>query len=244
MSNIDINYEFSQFGSKAKTLGILSILGFIFGLIGNFVPVFGFINLVISIIILVILFSALGILRKIGDSLNNRLLIECRSKIINAFILFLIGMFFFFLAIVLISNNAIGAGIGLIIIGIILLLIGAIFRIQGWSRLQSFFEQNRTMFPASIGADAESGAKFLKIAGILYLTIILIFIGFILEVVGYFKLSSLQNMTGAPAAQPAAAPAAAPAPAAAEPAKRFCPNCGSPVSGQEKFCSSCGAELK
>jgi hypothetical protein len=152
-------------------------------------------------------------------------------------------MFLFFLAIVLINNNAIGAGIGLIIIGIILLLIGAILRIQGWSRLQSFFEQNRTMFPTSIGADAESGAKFLKIAGILYLTIILIFIGFILEVVGYFKLSSLKNMTGAPAAQPAAAPVAAPAPAAAEPAKKFCPSCGSPVSGQEKFCSSCGAEL-
>ena len=225
-----------------KTLGILAILGFIFALIGFFVPALGFVNLVIQIIMLIILFSALGNSKNAANALNNNLLVQFRSKIINAFILWIIGLFFFFLALI-VMRNSLGAGFGLIIIGFILLIISAIFRIQGWSRLQSFFEQNRTMFPASMGADAESGAKLLKIAGIMYLTIILMIVGSVLDVIGYFKLSALKGLTGAPAAQPATRSTAAPAPAAAESAKKFCPNCGGVVTGQEKFCSSCGSEI-
>ncbi len=144
MSNIDVNYEFSQFGSKMKTLGILAILGFIFGLLSNFIPFLGFVNFVIVIIMLIVLFSALGIIRNIANALNNNLLIQFRSKIINSFILLIIGLFFFYLGIIGTVNVGLGF-IGLIIIGVILILIGAIFRIQGWGRLQSFFEQNRTI---------------------------------------------------------------------------------------------------
>ncbi|MBD3255348.1 MAG: zinc-ribbon domain-containing protein [Candidatus Lokiarchaeota archaeon] len=106
--------------------------------------------------------------------------------------------------------------------------------------------ENGSMFPPNIASDAETGAKLMKIAGILYLTIILIIIGFILEVIGYFKLSSLKNLSGearAPVTSTQPAPAQ-PSPAAqSQPAKKFCPNCGAQVSGSEKYCPSCGSEL-
>jgi membrane protease subunit (stomatin/prohibitin family) len=64
------------------------------------------------------------------------------------------------------------------------------------------------------------------------------FIGFILDVVGYFKLASLKKLSGTPAPVTSAAQ---PTPAAAQSSKKFCPNCGTAISGQEKFCSSCGS---
>ena len=228
-----------------KTLGILSLLGFLFGLLSNFIPFLGIINIIIAIIILIILFSALGNAKEVAYALNNRLLHEFRSKIRSAYILFVIGMLFMVGPLIGLQTGApLGMVIGFIVIGVIILIIAAILRIQGWGRLQRFFQENGNILPANIGADAETGAKFLKIGAILFLTIILMFIGFILEVIGYFKLSALKNMSGTPAAQPAARYVVASAPAAAAPAsKKFCPNCGSPVTGTEKFCSACGSEL-
>jgi hypothetical protein len=239
---VNVNLQFSEFGGKMKTLGILAILGFLFSIIANFIQFFSFINIIVQILVLVFILSALGNAKEIGYALNNRYILEFRSKIILAIILFLVGLLLFTVGIVLIYVGAIGAAIALIIVGILILIISAILRIQGWSRLQTFFEENQAMFPANIGADALSGAKFMKIAAILYLTIILMFIGFILEVIGYFKLAALKDLIGAPAAQPAAAPAAAPVTAPAT-ANKFCPNCGTPVKGDEKYCSSCGSEI-
>jgi len=250
MSNVNVNKEFQSFGSKCQTLGILSILAFIFGLIANFVPPIGIINFIVQIIILIILFSALGNAKEAGYALNNRLLQEFRSKIILAVILFLIGLLFFLggtMGLVAVITYAPGAGaavgalIGVMIFGIILLIIAAVFRIQGWSRLQRFFEENQNMFPSHIGEKALSGAKLMKIGAILYLTIILMFIGFILEVVGYFKLAALKDLGGSAVASPSTQPA--PTKTTTAESKKFCPNCGSSVTGQEKFCSSCGSEL-
>ncbi|MBD3256295.1 MAG: hypothetical protein GF383_14450, partial [Candidatus Lokiarchaeota archaeon] len=114
MSSTDVNYHFKQFGSKMQTLGILALLSFIFGLIANFVAVVGIINFIILIITLIVLFSALGEAKEAGYKLNNRLLIEFRSKIVTAFILFLVGYFFLIggtigLAAVLIYTESIAA---------------------------------------------------------------------------------------------------------------------------------------
>ncbi|TFG04166.1 MAG: zinc ribbon domain-containing protein [Promethearchaeota archaeon] len=251
MSKKDINSNFAEFGSKMQTLGILAILLFVFGIISNFVAYLGIVNLILWIISLIIFFSALGEIKEVAYALNNRTLHEFRSKIIYSLIIFFIGYFFLIggliglAAVIIYAPEAVGGIIalaGVIIIAIILIIISVIFEYQGWSRFQTFINNNMNMFPANIGNDASSGASLMKIAAILKLTIILIFIAFILNVIGYFKLSSLKNMMGKPTTTSAPTTSTAPA-KTPEPARKFCPNCGSPVTGDEKFCSSCGAEL-
>lgn len=226
-------------------IGILAIFAFIFAFAGNFVQPLNAVSWVLQIVILIIIFSALDKVKEANKTLNNKNLSEFRSKIRKAYILFIIGLFFFYLGIGLLT--VVGAPIGgivTIIIGVILLIISAIFRIQGWGALSSFFKNNRAMFPENIGGSASTGATLLMVGAILYLTIIGWFIGIILEIIGCFILSTLKNLGGAPAAQPTAQPTPTPAPgAAAEPTNRFCPNCGGPVTGTEKFCSACGSEI-
>jgi len=49
------------------------------------------------------------------------------------------------------------------------------------------------MFPEKIGKSAKTGASLLMIGAIFNLTIILAVVGFILLVIGFFKLSALKN---------------------------------------------------
>jgi hypothetical protein len=145
--------------------------------------------------------------------------------------------------------------ITLSLIGGIIGIIVAILQVITWKNLYTFFIENNNMFPSYIGSYTIDGSKYLKNAMILALigAIIGFFIGivgmiigiivWILSIVGYFKLGNLRNLGVAVTPSPGmAVPAAQAAPTPV--AKRFCPNCGTPVSGQEKFCSSCGSELK
>ena len=111
--------------------------------------------------------------------------------------------------------------------------------------MKGFFRDNKSMFPEDIGKKGETGGLLLMIGAIFYLTIILMIVGFILDVIGYFMLSSLKDLGGEPAKKPAAQPVASKTPAEPKKAdsKRFCPNCGSPVEGSEKYCGSCGSEI-
>ena len=236
----DTNYQFSRFGTKCLTIAILSIISFILGIIGAFAPAFGVINWILQIVILSILISAVGHTREANGVLNNEDLGNFCRRIKSAAILTIIGLPFFFIALLLFQTNAWPAGIPLIIVGVILLIIAAIKRIQGWSDLKGFFRDNKSMFPEDPGKKGETGGMLLMIGAIFYLTIFLMFIGFILDVIGYFMLSSLKDLGGEPAKKPAVQPTPAPAAAAA---KQFCPNCGSPVKGTEKFCAACGSEI-
>ena len=246
----DTNYQFSQFGKKMLTIAILSIIGLILGIIGSFAPVVGIVNWIIQIVILSILISATKLTLEANGVLNNDDLGNFCRRIKTAAILTIIGLLFFYIALILISTGAVAAiifGIILIIPGIILLIIAAIKRIQGWSDLKGFFRDNKAMFPGETGKKGETGSLLLMIGAIFYLTIILMIIGFILDVIGYFMLSSLKDIGGEPAKKSAAQPAKVAAKAPAEPAKAggkgFCPNCGSPVEGSEKYCGSCGSEI-
>ena len=243
----DTNYQFSQFGKKMLTIAILSIIGLILGIIGSFAPVVGIVNWIIQIVLLSILISATKLTLEANKTLNNEDLGNFCRKIKSAAILTIIGLPFFYIAMILFQTNAWPAGIPLIIVGIILLIIAAIKRIQGWSDLKGFFRDNKAMFPGETGKKGETGSQLLMIGAIFYLTIFLMFIGFILDVIGYFMLSSLKDIGGEPGKKPVAQPAKVAAKTPAEPAKAggkgFCPNCGSPVEGKEKYCGSCGSEI-
>lgn len=241
MSDKNIMREFQEFGSKMNTIAILTIISFILGIASWFIRFIGFISLIFNIIIFILFLSALGNIKEAGYELNNRDLLEFRSKIIIAIILGIPGLLFFTLGIILLVFGFIVVGILCILMGIVILLIAAILSILAWGRLEVFFKTNMNLFPSNIGNDARTGANLCKIGAILNITIILSFIGDILRIIGYFKLGSLKNLGGAPAARPAAptpGPATVPAPTS-----RFCPSCGSTVNPGVNYCPSCGSEI-
>lgn len=247
MSSPNINSEFSEFGSRMYAIAILTLISFVLGIASWVVSIPGWINAIVGVLIFIFFLLVLGDIKAAGLALNNRNLLEFRSKIIACFILGIIGTIFLALGV--------GALIALIyygyypvivmlilgviaLIGIIMLLVSAILKIQAWSRLKTFFETNATLFPQNIANDAKSGANLCRIGAILDITIILAFIGDILRVVGYFKLASLKDLKGAPA-QPVVSQQQ-PIP---KTATKFCPSCGSPITQGVKYCPNCGAEI-
>ncbi len=201
MSKSKVNYEFSEFGSKVKKIGILSIFAFISSFVANIgnlisnilLPV-RIITLIIQIIILIIMFSALENAEEVNAILNNRDLEEFRNKIYYGFLISIIGWALFIVGIVLISFNVLVLGFIFFIIGLIIVIISGIFRIVGWYGLEKFFKTNLKKFPSDIGEDALSGAKFLKYGAFCHLFVFTSFIGLILDVIGSFKLASLKDM--------------------------------------------------
>ncbi|TFG30636.1 MAG: zinc ribbon domain-containing protein [Promethearchaeota archaeon] len=241
------------------TIGILLILFII--------PIVNIIAILMWLIYVIII---LGIIKRINLKLNNENLKKFRSYYILSFIIIIIGVIIIFiLAISFIgaimradprnANRLINAfSLSTSIIGGIIGIIVGILQYLTWKNLNLFFEQNRSMFPDYISAAAINGSKKLTNAMLLGLigSIIGVFLGivgfiigiivWILCIIGYFKLGNLRNLTisGTPISkstvQPAPAPIEAPTTSIT---KKFCPNCGSPITGTEKYCSACGSEL-
>ena len=204
MSDNDVKRNFAQFGGKMLILAILALIGFIIGVISLFVAAAGYVGYVIQIASLIVLILALVNIGKIAKKLNNRDLSSFRSKIILALILSFIGGILFAIGLAAILAIAYGPDPGawegyvvfgiMALIGLVLMIVGAILEILAWNDLKHFFRDNKSMFPEPIGKSAESGSKFLMIGSIFTLTIILAFIGFIFRVIGYFKLSALKKL--------------------------------------------------
>ena len=203
MSKSKVNYEFSEFGSKMKKIGILSIFAFISSFVANIgnlisnilLPV-RIITLVFQILILLFMFSALENSEEVNTIFNNRDLEEFRNKIYYGFILSIIGWVLFTIGVILISFYVLVLGFTFFIIGLIIVFISGILRIVGWYGLEKFFKTNLKKFPSNIGEDALSGAKLLKYGGFCHLLVFTSFIGLILDVIGSFKLASLKDLLG------------------------------------------------
>ena len=202
MSKSKVNYEFSEFGSKMKKIGILSIFTFISSIIVNIGNIISnillpvrIITLTIQIIILIIMFSALKNFEEVNLVLNNRDLEEFREKIYFGYLISIIGWSIFIIGIFLISFNVV-LGITFFVIGLTIVLISGILRIVGWYRFENFFKTNQKKFPSNIGEDALSGAKFLKYGAFFHLLVFTSFIGLILDIIGSFKLASLKDLLG------------------------------------------------
>jgi hypothetical protein len=215
------------------------------------VGIIGFILMIVGII------KALGAIKRVNFQLNNVNLSEWRSKYILSIVIVIIGGIIGFVAMFgLMSslsgssnpNAIIGVIIGWLVFIFILLIISGVLEMKAWENMRIFFEQNKHLFPEITASDAIEASKNLRTAALMRALIFLIItgiIGFIFELIGYFKMAHLKNLGLVGGKQPSASvtqPGPTPT-AAATPGKRFCPNCGSPITGTEKFCSSCGSEI-
>jgi uncharacterized membrane protein len=209
MKNLsEINKEFAEFGSKMLILAILALISFVLGIIAYAIPAVQYVNWAFLVVSIVVLILALGNIKTAGEALdNNTNLSSFRSKIIVALILALIGTIFVtigYASIVAIANGPdpgspaavqgyITFGI-LILIGIVVLVVGAVFEIIAWGSLRDFFKNNLSMFPEGIGKNAETGCFLMKLGAIFNLTFILAIVGFVLRVIGYFMMSKLKDI--------------------------------------------------
>ena len=238
MSNTDTSLEWRSFGSKMQIIAIFVIIP---------IP---FVGLIFSIL-------ALGHIRNINFQLNNPLLGDFRSKWFSALmirivaaVVSVVGLLFpiDFLTIIMSGdpNVLFAALLPMFIftgIGLVLGIVAGAIEMGAWGSFETFFRQNATMFPAHISRDAEEGSHYLRNAALMYILgflIITALIGWIFQIIGYFKLAKLAGVMKTD--QPMAATQPAPTPATSTTSK-FCPNCGADVTGAGKFCGACGSSL-
>lgn len=240
MSNENVNIEFSEFGSKIKTIAILSLISFVLGIVGLFIIGVGLIGLIFEIIIIIFFLILFGSIKRAGTILNNENLLKFKPR-------FLLGTIIRFIGTALLSVGSLfivtlGQLIILLAICVVLIILGSILRYKAWSGIESFFKNNFQLFPMGIGDKGRSGAKYCRIGSIFDMIIIIPFIGNILRVIGYFKLANLKDIDGAPS-QPMGIAVKDPSEPsfAASPSAKFCHECGGSVISGVHYCPHCGA---
>ena len=128
-------------------------------------------------------------------------------------------------------------------IGVVLGIIAAAIEMGAWSSFESFFRQNATMFPANISRESEEGSHYLRNSALMYILgflLVTLLIGWIFQIIGYFKLAKLDKISSTPMTKPTAQPSST-TPSSAN--VQYCPNCGADVTGAGKFCGACGSPL-
>jgi uncharacterized membrane protein len=254
----DINRNnFYEFGKKFRVIAIASVLSFI----PPIAPV-------ASIVALVYIILTLGDVKKINSHLNNPNLEIFRSKYIRSMILILIGIIFlaiggvslainFLIPLYLPPFNSIllPISISILVIGLILLISSAAAQMKAWENLKIYFQNNREAFPINIGQDAIDGCDNLRTSALLFalgFLIITVFIGIILQIVGYFKLAKLDSLIyeKVPLYQQKTVKTQAPAQETVQTSlhmieiTNYCPNCGTKLSNREgRYCPLCGSKI-
>ena len=155
MDNDIIRNSFYEFGKKIRVIAIASVLSFIPPL----APV-------ASIVALVFIFLALGVIRHVNYQLNNPNLGMFRSQYIRSMILIIIGFIFlvvggvslaihFLIPLYIPPLNTVlfPISISILIVGLILLISSAVIEMKAWENLKIYFQNNREL----LSADTDSG---------------------------------------------------------------------------------------
>jgi uncharacterized membrane protein len=248
MSNMDVRNDFYEFGKNMQIVAICTVLSIVTGVTG--------------LIALIFIFIALGNIKNANLKLNNEYLEEFRSKYIRAFILRIVGtivlvagviiMFFSVFMPMDITSFWIIISISVIFIptGLIFEIISVVAEIKAWKNLKRFFEENKSMFPDNLynelidGCDKLETAALLNAFGFLIITAI---IGFIYQIIGYFKLAKLNTLMLYDVPKTSQIQVNLPESRVIginEVASHFCPNCGTKLSGLGKFCPLCGSDIR
>ncbi|MHA1625002.1 MAG: zinc-ribbon domain-containing protein [Promethearchaeota archaeon] len=264
ISENELNSLWRDFGKNMNLVAIMTVLTLVTGITG--------------IIALIFLFKALGNIKMINYRLKSQYLDDFRKKYITSFILKLVlipfivaGLVLLFLPIPYIYPEMeyfpfywINILIGVIpmVIAFILFIVSYSIEMKAWENLKLFLEQNRSMFPEYISREAIDGVENLRTGALLYalgFLVITAIIGFILQVIGFFKLAKFEkiyepmyqtktNIPQAPVFPIAPISQSQPSPNVLEnrvvgASYRFCPNCGTELKDEGKSCPDCGSSI-
>jgi len=247
MTDIGIRKNFLDFGRNIQIVAICTVLSIATGITG--------------FIALIFIFIALGNIKKVNFLLNSASLEQFRSRYMRGFILRLVGIFiiltggvniavyFIFMPFAISFWTTLSLSIILLSAVLIFIFVGVSSEFKAWKNLKVFFENNSSLFPSELSSELIDGCDKLKKGTLLSALGFLVIpgiIGFIFQVIGFFKLAKLNTLSefDAPKEPKPVEQAYVPKLASEiESSINFCPSCGSRLSGKGKFCALCGSEI-
>ncbi|MFW9949931.1 MAG: zinc ribbon domain-containing protein [Candidatus Thorarchaeota archaeon] len=210
---------------------------------------------VLSFVALILLFQCLTDITNANLKLNSAILENYRSKYSTTLILRLIGAilnvagWFFPLNFNIFAFTFNPISLTISGVGWILSIIAGAIEMGAWQSFTDFAEQSTNVFPANLKVDVIEGSKNLKTAALMYILsflIITILLGWIFQIIGFFKLAKLEQIVFSEpqvSTAPISEPKVSPVSAESKAKTNFCPNCGAQIKGEGKFCGECGSPL-